>query len=688
MQDARGAKIIILEEVDLLSLLYLLISPKYAEAWYFQATPSFEAVYPKLKSANIIKADIKRLRFNVSELREKDGTSSYARIISKDYIDVCNKIRKEILLAYRPIKTLASAIGNEEKVSLYILKRIMPDIRKLLIYVNVISWQVDSGTISRSAKVDFAVRNNLFLKVLSGYAAHRGIDIRRRFFGFKKTLKGFSSVFLSSVALPLKYFLQYIITKENANSVKNIKPDRNLSVFYSGREVTFDLKKRCDFFWLLKSDELHRKTLIYSVYPEFPVNEEEINELERHGIKFVPFLGGITDSPKAPIWRPTFAYFKILFGLNLKTYISICKDLLRGNFTFIELGGDIFNFNRWYALWFDFFKSLDLKVNFNPPDYDPMTIIVNLAVENAGGISLSYQIADFETPDLDYCSCTNVFFSFGPYYKEKLKESEAFTDNFIFCGYLTDYVFKELKESSTAIRRALSDKGAEFVIAYFDENSSDNDLALIKNKAAASIYRALLERVIEDKKLGLICKPKKPRTLRKRLPETLNLMNEAIETGRCIFIDEGDYISSVYPAEAAKASDIAIGIFRGGTTALESFLAGTPTIYLDLEKIYSDKFYGSAKRELIFDDLETLFKIIDNFRKDQNSRNHMRELFEETIRGKDPFRDGMASERMSVYIRHLLESLEKGLNREEAIEYANRLYRERWGSDKVLNMRM
>jgi len=686
MGSKLRTKVIVFEEAGLLSLAAFLFNTKCLQAYYFKATPFFEAAYSRLRRIGVVKTDIKRLQFDVLDLKEKDGENSFIRMINKDFVDICEEARKGTLASNRAIKALCETIGKKDKISLYFLKTFSPDIRKLLILVNAIGWYIDTGKIPVSAETVFSVSYNPFIGIFKRYADKRGIKIEAASVGFKKTLKRCVSLLISNPASQLKNFLVYSIRKRGTGSFMNDETERRLSVFYSCREVTFDSTKRCDFFWLLKSALLQRRAILYSVYPKSPIKEEAMRDLQGHDIKFIPIFEGIVDSKIAPVWTPTPTYFRMLFKLNLKVYIAIARDLLSGKPGFIELGGEILNFNRWYSLWYDFFTSLNIKVNVNPPDYDPTTIIINSAIENAGGISLSYQIADFEAADLDYCSCSNVFFSFGPYYKEKLLESGAFTDNIVFCGYLTDYVFSELKEVSCSLRTALLNKGAEFIISYFDENSSDSEFAVIKNKAASEIYRALFERVINDKTLGLICKPKKPKTLRKRIAGLSVLMDEAIRTGRCVFLDDGDDMSRAYPAEAAKASDIAVGLFRGGTTALESFLSGTPTVYLDLEKMYSTKTYNPAKRDLIFDDLKSLFIMIEEFRRSPKVRECLTGLFEGTIKGKDPFRDTRASERMSSYITCLLEGIDKGMNSSGAIERANTLYKKEWGVDKAVNM--
>ena len=60
--------------------------------------------------------------------------------------------------------------------------------------------------------------------------------------------------------------------------------------------------------------------------------------------------------------------------------------------------------------------------------------------------------------------------------------------------------------------------------------------------------------------------------------------------------------------------------------------------------------------------------------------------FSEHICELDPFRDGKGGERVGTYMRWLLESFDDGKKQKDAIQYANGLYAEQWGYDKVIDM--
>ncbi len=690
MEKEGQDKIIVFDELNIFSLVRLLSLRRNAKVYYFDGTESFISVFNKMKAAGIIKTDIVKMKFNFSELREDNGESSNSRIVNKELPNLLSRATEEVLRNNRAIRNVTAAVGKQDKGLFYFLTAASSDIGKKLIRMNAIDWYARTGKIQTGSEIEYVVANNPFIGVFKRYAAEKRIKITGRFPGFGKVLEGWAAIFLFIFVLPPKDIFVSLLKAREINKLTKRERDVKVSVFYGGRGMTFDLKKKCDFFWLLKFESLWPRVLIYSIYNrDFPVSEKTIKEIKDHGLSFFPVVKGITTADDVPIWISTALYFKRLFKLNLLACAAIFRDLLRGKTDFLYFANKIFSFNRIYAFWFDFFRTLDLRMNFSPPDYDPRTILINLAMENSGGISLSYQISDFEAPDLVFSSSANVFFSFGPYYTDKIKGSGPnIIDSLVFCGYLTDYAFNEVKANSSRLRRSLLEKGVDFIVSYFDENSSDNSLAFIKSSVAALIYNKLFEQVIKDERFGLICKPKKPRTLRKRIPAVVDLMDKAIETGRCVFLDEGDYISNTYPSEAAQASDMAVGLFASGTTVLESFLSGVPTVYLDLEKRYSRTGCSSSKDGLVFDSLDGLFNKIDEFRKDVKVGNHIKRILEEIVKGKDPFRDGMASERMATYTHWLLESLDKGKKREEAMEYANKLYKERWGSDKVVNMRI
>ena len=189
--------------------------------------------------------------------------------------------------------------------------------------------------------------------------------------------------------------------------------------------------------------------------------------------------------------------------------------------------------------------------------------------------------------------------------------------------------------------------------------------------------------MLEDETIGLIVKPVYPKTLYKRIASVSDLIEKAKETGRCVFIDRGSYVTEQYPTEAAQAADLCVGLLLSGTVAIESYLSGTPTVFLDLEKLYSNPIYQWGKGKVVFDSLDDLFSAIRRYRENPISVPGFGDL-SDWVKDRDTFKDGNASLRMGQYISWLFEKFKEGRTRENAIEYANQKYAELWRKENVV----
>jgi hypothetical protein len=208
-------------------------------------------------------------------------------------------------------------------------------------------------------------------------------------------------------------------------------------------------------------------------------------------------------------------------------------------------------------------------------------------------------------------------------------------------------------------------------------------MSLVSHEKSSFIYKKLLNWVMEDKSLGLICSPKRPRTLLTRMPELDSYIEKARGTNRCIFM-QGNYATDNYPAEVTLAADITISLLGGGSTALEGYLSGSRVVCLDLEHFYSYPEYSWGKNKIVFDNLDTLITSIKEYRYNKQAFEELGNLDKiANLNEKDPFRDGKASSRMGEYIKWLLEMFNHGKTKNEAIEYANKRYMKMWGRENI-----
>ncbi|MCB1178722.1 MAG: hypothetical protein KDK36_14150, partial [Leptospiraceae bacterium] len=241
-----------------------------------------------------------------------------------------------------------------------------------------------------------------------------------------------------------------------------------------------------------------------------------------------------------------------------------------------------------------------------------------------------------------------------------------------------------LTEKSKELKEQLIKNGAKFILSYFDENSLDDSRWFSGHENVRKQYGNLLENLLKDNSLGLILKPKAASTLFYRLGPVAEILQKALNTGRCfLFQSEGIQYP---PAIAALASDLAIhSHVTAVTAALEASLSGTPTVMFDCDKIYKSRFYSNGENKLVFSSMDEFWCILDKHRKSKNGIKGLGD-WSKLIEEIDPFRDGLAANRMGTYLKWLIEDLDRGVKRDEAMYNAKSLYEKKWGKDKILSL--
>lgn len=673
-------RVIVFERMGCLQLFYISLFGKNDRIYYFSISDNAANLFGFLKIRKPEKID-----FYFSDLTEGGGESLYCRVIVRDLHDISEKIKKDILIKSQFLRKWAGDIVEDfDKVLIYMQKKIVPDVKKIVVFINVIEAYLKEGKIIVPKKeLVFVGRKEFFNSVLQEYAYDKNIRLKNCTIDISSFIKNTGAVFFYIFVSPCKDILKKFSKRKKNKRFNNSSGKNLIAALYTGREPSLNNVKRSEFFWI-KGSTLSPQDILLC-FPclgeNLKITKKTIEEYKASGINFMALSEHAAGFFDMPVWYSTISRYAMLFKLNLKVLWYFLRTLCaeRNNFLYLR---HLLCFNQQYAFWFDLFRHLNIKANINPPDYETFSIPMHVALKNSGGISISYQVADFDVPDLGYSSCSDVFFSFGPYYAERLKDSGFASESLIYSGYLTDYVFDLVKESADVLRKKLTNKGARFIVSYFDEFSSHGRMSIVKNQTASEAYRRFFEKVISDKEFGLICKPKKPKTLRERIKDVSDLMEEAEKTGRCVFLEEGSYISSSYVSEAAQASDLVIGLLIGGTTIFESYLSGIPGFYLDLERLYSFDKYKHGKDIFIFDTLDKLFDAIDRF-KIERDKDKKIELLGKVMAGKDPFRDGRAVNRFTDYIKDLLGSFNSGNNRELCIKSANHNYRKISGAKYV-----
>jgi len=679
--------IIYIDSLSVYSLAAIIKSGiKYSHIFYFNTSSVARLFSNMFARMRLLKAKPQLADFCYADIKDGNGGCQFVRI-TEDIKDLCLEIcDKEF--ANSGFLRKFSQYFDYKKIVIYFEKILASEIHDIIVFIHAAQWHAKHKVITENRPVVFFMQKKLWSQYISQYAIKlniRSVEYRSIISPFYFNYFDKGKKFIFAVKSRLK--LAKVNKKGNKGKKISLQPIvKHISCIaarYMGWTITFDLKKRSDFFWFFKSKIPCDRVMICFDRTDIPATHDMVSTMKKGGLNSIALSGQATKSNEIPVWHSTEKY-KEVKGFFIKLVIkSYFLNLLKFNFIPLFLLFNMLYFVFKYAYWYDFFKSNGIKIYVDPSDYSISSIPMRLALDQNGGVNISYQWSNLSLSSVMFSSCTDILFSFGPAYKQVWKQNNSKIGNLIYCGYITDHSFKEVKEDSLRLRRYLLDKGVDFITCYFDENSSDERMSVIPNKRSAEIYEFFIRKMLEDETIGLIFKPVYPRTLYKRIASIRDLVEKAKETGRCIFIDKGSYATEQYPTEAAQAADLCVGLLLSGTVALESYLSGTPTVFIDLEKLYSNPIYQWGKGKVVFDRLDNLFSAIQQFRNDPKSIPGFGDL-STWAKDRDPFKDGNASLRIGQYINWLLEMFNQGKTREDAIEYANQRYAELWGRENVV----
>lgn len=670
------------------SLLKLALSAaKHSRVFYFDSSEKITKAANFAARFKLLKAEPQPLKFQVRDITNEQGEIIATKIL-EDIRDICFSISDKELGRNIFLKRFYRHFDSR-KLLLFFEKVVENDIKNSVVLTNAARWHAMDKLKLSGAAVLFFTEKGLWSRYISLYAASlniRTVEYRPIINSSYQDLLGRAWKTMASMA---KRRIRASGNVASTNVVKRAQQPEALyskspllAAWYTGKIIGFGLKERIDFFWLLKSEIPRKQVMIYFDRVDVPLTDESLKALQDEQINFVALSEKATTAYDAPVWRSgdqykrLNKYFLRLVALNY--FLCLLKPGKLSPFFIVHM----VHFVRQYSYWHDFFTSNNIKINFSPNDFTKNYAPKNLALEKAGGVSVSYQWTNLQYSSVQLSGMSDVMFAFGPDYRCVWENNRSAIDHLIYSGYITDYAFSEVRRSSLALREQLHDRGVNFILCFFDENSSDERMSVITHNSAIIIYKFLLERMLDDGTLGLIFKPGYPTTLYERLAPISRLIEKGKASGRCIFVERGDYLTDKYPAEAAQAADLCVGLLLSGTVAMEAYLSGTPTVFLDVEKLYSNPIYKWGKGKVVFNSLDSLFSAIQQIRTNPVSIPGFGDL-SPWVKDKDIFRDGNASLRIGQYLGWLMETFNQGGRREDAIDYANRKYEEAWGKDNI-----
>lgn len=615
------------------------------------------------------------LNYDFARMKNKEGVPLLVASIQDDLYRVIEKVDAlERNLGDSIVNHLSDQLAPfKEDLRSYIKHQIAQDIFEDLFLVNVTAWLATERQSQLSGKDLIALieKKSYWSYLVLDFAKSKNLNC----LVFHSTdLKANKAAFFTYhfVKVCIEIVVSFLRKRSTDKVSKNAKVGIPFYVYQNF--VNFLDSKNYYLFWFYKSGINPEKILIYAPHRKFNINAEEISRISESGFNIVSGPTHIMNNS-----RKNVSVHKCTFKAA-----SLLLEYLKQAIRMRRHARNRFMKEQWKLLlllfvqlpyWEDFFKKNNIKVKFR---FHDMFSAREIAAKIAGAVTLSYHYAHQSDMTILHQDIVDAFFVWGKRYEKNLSGEHSGIRNFIQTGYVFDYTFDNLKDKAKVLRDTFKARNVSYIIGIFDE--------FIGGCFAAPqlrCYKAVLEYVQKHLDTGILIKPKREANapqLRSSV-ETAGLISDLEKQGRLLILD-----SRKYPVEAGQASDIVIGLTPDSTAGLECALAGVPMVVYDIYSTRRHPFYGWGHNKVIFDDIQYLINLL-NINKDNPGAIPGFADWSVILDTVDPFRDGMANQRIGSYIKTLLLKFDEGLSKDEAIKTANRVYADECGLDKVTSRR-
>ena len=628
------------------TVFYVLKNLNKSSQIYYISCTSFGKIL--IKILDKLSLPLKKISWNNNDIKDKNGTKIFTKVKKIDKFKFSSNILNKVLQNFE----------NSQKIDKYFmiyLSLLLPNLKiinnKYLVQQILVSIStLDQIFSNKTNKLIFLIPKNFYDEFFLDYAKSKNIEIKflNNFFYLEKFIV-LIKTFLSNFG-----FIQNLARGQIFNRKKNIiKKNLNCTIVL---EDSFQINKPGE----LLSDELNQNSDIYYVDRYHKLTNNEIIDYKAKKINFI-HLNKKFKSKEFPVFFTKFKNKKFNLQFKKENDVNILINYLYIQYSFEKI------------FWKNLFNKLNAKIYLSSNSTHPHSAAAASAMNEIGGVSVGFIISFVEKNDFEQgIDVFNIFFSFSMNLKKLLPQYSGLK-YIIKAGYVGDYKFKKVKANAQKIKNKISHNGAEIIIGFFDQGSSSNNSHDLGHEPSRNGYKFLFTKLIENKWMGLVIKPKKPGRLREKLGPVYELMVEAINTNRC-HVYTGHHLFHVknfenIPAETAYASDICIhDHLISATAGLEAALVGKPTLLFDYYHYFESNFYNK-NLNIVFNDWNKLWKEIENWRSNKKKTNLG--TWESIMDEIDNFRDLKTNERISKYVNDLKTKLNGGYKSSEAINYAN-----------------
>ena len=644
-------KVVFFEDLTLPVLIYLIVKRTFTkkdlkiyfiESSFLTTLSGFRFLQKRL--------NIEKFEFRLKDLKDSRGESIQERIRRLDLFE----FEKCILESESFNSFFESLRSNHTRLKTFMVQSLINEsqldrksIHRFILLLEAISL---SHQKCKNIQITFTLAQRPWFDLYEKWGLKYDVDVRQRYtLSPDLILQHFPRVYLF-----LKYFLQLF-----ANDLYIAKTNNNLYVDGRG-DINFSNDGyHSDYFWYLNSN-----------FPSRKIITEAKNDLEA---KY--FEKNNTSS----------SFLKFNLHKNFPTSLnSFNLNYLNESHKALFLSMKRYETLKIY--WKAIFTQYDIKTYLTWNKYNETHIAKSDAIDDLGGVSAIWQLAfdGFKIINARYNVDVNYAFSDLSVNTDVAGGSVATYQ--IISGYPKRYARNLLSNQATEIRDKILLAGAKQIIFAIDENSLDDDRWHTGHSLQIENYQKPLEFIMKNKDFGLIFKPKNGKDLKNRLDSyTYKLLSQAIQTGRCVLLDDlgiRDFTTSAPPLLAAMVCDFCIhGHF--GTAAMEAAFINKPTIMIDREGSPFHVFYELFNENIIFQNWEQALDATEAY---FNSKHSELEIgnWSQSISELDPFDDNLGAKRIGDHLADINKGLDQGLSKCESLEKAAEKYIKNWGSDKVI----
>lgn len=638
----------------------------------------------------LLKWRIEIVRFELSDIRDENNFSLRLRL---DYFDL--GIIQDKIVASRVFQNYILHFKNEQFLVSYLAKDLVAfdhtslnrhcQILHALTLINVSRWSLNK----KDTGIKLFLRKRSWPEVLQEYARDFHVNLifvatfQNTGFTLKKILRQAFAKYIHWSIWGLRN-LQFFLRKTTDVNKLSAKKEflgalrYQLAVEYYGHLNLERMDTFSDLFFLRPSDLKGEDiTLLFSL-PQDPFDENKWQQLQKQHISALirfPRASCLSED-KAPLHDP----WSVPAAWQLSDPLP---DREKESEDFEILRTETIEYNRRLGYWKDLFQKGNIRLYTHWYKYDAGHIPLTDALKSLGGITTFYQRA-LETQSMRALTVVaDVVFCYSQNNFAVEKENHSQIAHQVVTGFLGDFRFPYLKEKAAEIARPLRQRGVERIIAFLDENTLDDGRWFTGHAFTQKNYSYLIEKVLQDSRYGIIFKPKSPGNLMRRLGPVAGMLDDLQKSGRAVVLGGGSLQGMYPPVLASLAADLTIHeCLSAGSAGIEAALAGASTLFLDTEGWPVSPFYQGGLGKVVFQDWNSMWQACGDFFEKPQAKASLGNC-KPFLADLDPFRDGLAAQRMGNYLKWLLDGLNSGLPRETVLADANQRYVSLWGKDKI-----